>query len=958
MLINSPNISGSLRVSGNTVITGSLTTSIAALGTPATTFLTSNNGTIRSRTAAQTLSDIGGQASGSYVTSATDETLTGVKTFTQDIFVNSRRIGRGSGNISSNTVVGNSALRDNTTGSENSAFGGGALRQITTGAANTSIGFGSMLNSETGAGNTAIGNATLAGNNGSNNIAVGNSAGRYIAGGTTVNSTCLNSVYLGANTRPSLDGNTNEIVIGSTAIGNGSNSVTIGNSSITENYFTGNVRSTALRIAGSGSADPTFFKNTSGTSATIPNHNLLGFNNSNDIFVTTELNGGFILAFNNSTSNKTYTLQDADGTLAFTSQIPTVAGAYLPLTGGTITGSLTVTGQVIAQTLNVQEVTSSIVFSSGSNIFGNNSGNTQQFTGSVSVTGSLAVAGAGSFSGTGYFGGATVSSGLTGASELIVQNELGIQNGDTTGPYLRMVMGGVNQNITLVAGAFTGTEPNLLFSIGGATRLTVSSTGTATFDTTAAISAAFNSTNASGGYIGFRRSGTSIGYLGNSAQLGQGVLNALELRADNNLFLTTTSGLLTMTSGGNVGIGTASVSGTYEKLAVAGGISIKDNTNAKLEIGRYNTSGAQNSYIKLGANSNSLRFTNNTDVADIMELTNSGDLNVTGTVAMSSPFIFRNKIINGAMTIDQRNGGAAITTDGGYPVDRFVIYTGGSANLTNQRSTTVPTGFRNSLSVTVGTGVNTSSGDYVTIRHGIEGLNIYDLAWGTASAKSITLSFWVRSSLTGNFGVALRNNANNYGYVASYNIPLANTWTYITTTIPGPTSGTWNTDNTLGIRVIWDLGVGTSYSIAAGAWTSQSEILGLTGGVKLKATTGATFNITGIQFEAGNIATPFEHRPTSIEELLCKRYYEKEVFTGGTYYVAPVAGIQTYATISYKAEKRTDPQVALPQVSTASDTSNRNPVSNGVHRGSWYGTLGGTLTNNVNSFTFTAECEL
>jgi hypothetical protein len=179
------------------------------------------------------------QPAGNYVTLDTDQTITGAKTFSQDIFVNGRRIGRGSGNITSNTVVGNSALRDNTTGSENSAFGGNSLRQITTGAANTAIGFGSMINSETGSGNTAIGNSTLSGNNGSNNIAVGNSAGRYIAGGTVVNETCLNSVYLGANTRPLLDGNTNEIVIGQNAIGQGSNTVTIGNSSTTLNKLFG-----------------------------------------------------------------------------------------------------------------------------------------------------------------------------------------------------------------------------------------------------------------------------------------------------------------------------------------------------------------------------------------------------------------------------------------------------------------------------------------------------------------------------------------------------------------------------------------------------------------------------------------------------------------------------------------------------------------------------------------------
>jgi hypothetical protein len=225
---------------------GSSGTDVSVTGSPITT---SGNITINLPTASATNRGLlssadwttfnNKQASGNYVTLDTDQTITGAKTFSQDIFVNGRKIGRGSGNITSNTVVGNSALRDNTTGSENSAFGGNSLRQITTGSANTAIGFGSMINSETGSGNTAIGNSTLSGNNGSNNIAVGNSAGRYIAGGTVVNETCLNSVYLGANTRPSLDGNTNEIVIGQNAIGQGSNTVTIGNSSTTLNKLFG-----------------------------------------------------------------------------------------------------------------------------------------------------------------------------------------------------------------------------------------------------------------------------------------------------------------------------------------------------------------------------------------------------------------------------------------------------------------------------------------------------------------------------------------------------------------------------------------------------------------------------------------------------------------------------------------------------------------------------------------------
>jgi hypothetical protein len=254
----------------------------------------------------------------------------------------------------------------------------------------------------------------------------------------------------------------------------------------------------------------------------------------------------------------------------------------------------------------------------------------------------------------------------------------------------------------------------------------------------------------------------------------------------------------------------------------------------------------------------------------------TGSISTTETISMPSPFMFRNKIINGAMMIDQRNDGGAVTLADGFSVDRFHHFEDG-ADFTARRSTLVPSGsgFINSLSITNGTGVAMSAGNYTGIRHGIEGFNIADLNWGTSFAKSITISFWVRSSLTGTFGLALRNNANNYGYVVSYSISLANTWEYITKTIPGPTSGAWNTGNEKGIYLVWDLGAGTSYSIAAGAWTSAVEILGLTGGTKFKTTTGATYYLTGVQLEVGNVATPFEHRNHSVELQLCKRYFQR-----------------------------------------------------------------------------------
>jgi len=236
----------------------------------------------------------------------------------------------------------------------------------------------------------------------------------------------------------------------------------------------------------------------------------------------------------------------------------------------------------------------------------------------------------------------------------------------------------------------------------------------------------------------------------------------------------------------------------------------------------------------------------------------------------------RNKIINGAMVIDQRNAGAAVTvnTNPVYSVDRWYGGKNGTVNNpTIQRSSDAPSGFANSLLVTAGTGVAPASSDFLFLSQAIEGFNFADLNWGSAGAQTVTISFWARSSLTGNFGVGLRNGATNRSYIASYTISAANTWEHKTVTIEGDTTGTWATDNTQACGVFFDLGNGTTFSAATGSWQSANLLGGLTGGVKLAATTGATLNITGVQLEAGDTATPFEHRSYGQELALCQRYY-------------------------------------------------------------------------------------
>jgi len=232
---------------------------------------------------------------------------------------------------------------------------------------------------------------------------------------------------------------------------------------------------------------------------------------------------------------------------------------------------------------------------------------------------------------------------------------------------------------------------------------------------------------------------------------------------------------------------------------------------------------------------------------------------------------FKNRIINGAMTIFQR--GASVTSSG-YSVDRWSYTASQSSKGTANQSSTAPAGFVNSLSFTSSSAYSVGSGDYFLFYQGIEGLNIADLGWGTANAKTVTLSFWVQSSLTGIFGGALNNGqGSSYAYPFTYTISSANTWTQISITIAGPTSGTWVTNNGTGVQVAFGLGCGSSFSGTAGSW-SANNYFSATGATSVVGTSGATFYITGVQLEVGTTATNFDFRSIGTELSLCQRYYQ------------------------------------------------------------------------------------
>jgi hypothetical protein len=247
--------------------------------------------------------------------------------------------------------------------------------------------------------------------------------------------------------------------------------------------------------------------------------------------------------------------------------------------------------------------------------------------------------------------------------------------------------------------------------------------------------------------------------------------------------------------------------------------------------------------------------------------------------AAASPFVLKNRIINGAMVVDQRNAGASITNNSAtfaWGVDRMIVYGTVTSKFTSQQnagSVTPPVGFSNYLGITSLSTYSVLSTDWFAVSQRIEGFNTADLGWGTANAKTVTLSFQVYSSLTGTFGGVLTNSAQNRSYPFTYSIPVANTWTTISITIAGDTSGTWiGATNGTGIAVVWGLGAGSTYSGTAGAWAG-ANYYSATGATSVVGTSGATFYITGVQLEQNTSATPFERRLYNQELANCQRYY-------------------------------------------------------------------------------------
>jgi hypothetical protein len=380
-----------------------------------------------------------------------------------------------------------------------------------------------------------------------------------------------------------------------------------------------------------------------------------------------------------------------------------------------------------------------------------------------------------------------------------------------------------------------------------------------------------------------------------------------------------------------------------------------------------------------------LSVTGNATLGDSSSDTLTVNAKTTFGSEISAPntFGFKNRIINGAMMIDARNAGASVTNTVGvvFPVDRFGCYGDQASKFTGQQSSVVPAGFVNSLLITSLSAYSVPSGEIFLMRQRIEGFNVADLGWGTANAQSVTLSFWVRSSLTGTFGGSVQNSAQNRSYPFTYTISAANTWEQKTITIAADTSGTWVTNNGVGLTVNLGLGVGSTYSGTAGAW-SGSTYYSATGATSVVGTSGATFYITGVQLEKGSTATSFDYRPYGTELALCQRYcwnYSSAVASGGYSrfsYGETLSTVQYQGGLFFPVQMRTTPSltaaassnyaifsrasvVACNSGPTIGDgtTVNSGLIVAGVASGLTVGNAGSFMANNNNTayLLYTAE---
>ena len=345
-----------------------------------------------------------------------------------------------------------------------------------------------------------------------------------------------------------------------------------------------------------------------------------------------------------------------------------------------------------------------------------------------------------------------------------------------------------------------------------------------------------------------------------------------------------------------------------------------------------------------------LQQINSTDIATGGALGSIGANNITATYLQTgavetaltnngTSFGMKNRIINGDMRIDQRNAGASFTVNNAapYSLDRWWSVGDATGIFTVQQVTDVPAGFVNSLKVTVTTAATTvgsNSAYRAFIAQSIEGYNVADLGFGAIGASNVTVSFWVKSSITGILPVSLENYDGTRGYPTSYTINQANTWEYKTITVPGDVTNpsTWNKTNSGGLRLMFALGQGSNRVGTANTWQTPAggaAAQTVAGAQNIINTLNATLQLTGVQVEKGSVATPFEFRDYVRELQMCQRYYYQQSSPGGYFpfgFGYEVSTTVTHIGIQFPVTMRAGPTFNASAASTfyvQDATSNR-----------------------------------
>jgi hypothetical protein len=377
-----------------------------------------------------------------------------------------------------------------------------------------------------------------------------------------------------------------------------------------------------------------------------------------------------------------------------------------------------------------------------------------------------------------------------------------------------------------------------------------------------------------------------------------------------------------------------------------------------------------------GANDGILNLQTNGSTA--MSINASQQVTFNNGANLPNTFGFKNRIINGGMVIAQRGTSASPTSGGYFTVDRWRFGQASSyaASLTPtiSQSSVAPSGFANSFLYTNGTGAAPTSPQLIAFDQYIEGLNCADLEFGSASAATVTVSFWVRASVTGTYAVSLANSDINRSYVATYTINAANTWEQKSVTIAGDTSGTWLKTNGIGIAVRFAVGGGSGVQTTAGAWQA-GNFFTTSACTNLTATSGATFYITGVQLERGSTATSFDFRPYGTELALCQRYYWKtynqsavpgSASSSATYRARSYSGSYAAAVVQFPVLMRAVPSCTLYNSNTGATNSWRD-VDNNADRSASLSTIldnavctesSSVTVNTTNMFQIVASAEL